>query len=51
MKTQPKNVLAQFFGCVFYLMWRKPVTHRPQVYEYRGSMSICISLSIKGESQ
>lgn len=43
MKNTVENVLAQFFNRVFFIwcgesQWR----NRPKVYEYRGSMPICI---------
>ena len=52
MKNTVENVLAQFFNRVFLIwcgesQWR----NRPKVYEYRGSMPICISSSTQGESQ
>lgn len=51
-KNTVENVLAQFFNRVFLIWcgeshWR----NRPKVYEYRGSMPICISSSTQGESQ
>lgn len=43
MKNTVENVLAQFFNRVF-LIWcgESQWGHRPKVYEYRGSMPICI---------